>query len=70
MRPLIYQDLAAAHPDVPPSLMLGIHWGTFRQTTEAIDEPLRRTAARLRELGLAEDRLWIARFGETRRVTP
>jgi N-acyl-phosphatidylethanolamine-hydrolysing phospholipase D len=65
----IYQDLAAAHPDVPPSLMLGIHWGTFRLTAEAIDEPPRRTAARWRELGLAEDRLWIARFGETRPVT-
>jgi L-ascorbate metabolism protein UlaG (beta-lactamase superfamily) len=65
----IYQDLAAPHPDVPPALMLAIHWGTFPLTAEPIDEPPRRTAALWRELGLDVDRLWIARFGETRRVT-
>lgn len=63
----IYQDLTAPHPDVAP-LMLGIHWGTFRLTLEPMDEPPRRAAARWLELGLDEDRLWIASFGETRRV--
>jgi N-acyl-phosphatidylethanolamine-hydrolysing phospholipase D len=48
--------------------MLGIHWGTFRLTLEPMDEPPRRTVARWRELGLDHDRLWIAGFGETRRV--
>jgi N-acyl-phosphatidylethanolamine-hydrolysing phospholipase D len=48
--------------------MLGIHWGTFRLTTEPMDEPPRRTLARWREAGLNEARLWIARFGETRRL--
>lgn len=62
----IYQDVTAAHPDAPPPLMLGIHWGTFRLTDEAMDEPPRRTMARWRALGLDEGRLWIARFGETR----
>jgi N-acyl-phosphatidylethanolamine-hydrolysing phospholipase D len=65
----IYQDLTAPHPGAPPPLMLGIHWGTFRLTDEAMDEPPRRAAARWRELGLDEGRLWIARFGETRTVT-
>ena len=65
----IYQDLAAPHADVPPPLMLGIHWGTFRLTAEPMDEPPRRTAARWREAGLDEGRLWIARHGETRRVS-
>jgi N-acyl-phosphatidylethanolamine-hydrolysing phospholipase D len=64
----IYQDLVAPHPDRPLPLMLGIHWGTFRLTDEAMDEPPRRTVARWRELGLDDGRLWIARFGETRRV--
>jgi N-acyl-phosphatidylethanolamine-hydrolysing phospholipase D len=65
----IYQDVAG-----PPGagrrlpLMLGIHWGTFRLTDEPMDEPPARTLACWRELGLAEDRLWIARFGETRLV--
>jgi hypothetical protein len=46
--------------------MLGVHWGTFRLTDEPMDEPPSRAAARWREAGLDEDRLWIAAFGETR----
>jgi N-acyl-phosphatidylethanolamine-hydrolysing phospholipase D len=64
----VYQDLTAPHPEAPPPIMLGIHWGTFRLTLEPMDEPPRRTVARWRELGLDHDRLWIAGFGETRRV--
>jgi len=64
----IYTDLVAVHPQARAPLMLGIHWGTFRLTTEPMDEPPRRVAARWREVGLDVDRLWVARFGETRRV--
>lgn len=64
----IYQDLTAAHSADQLPLMLGIHWGTFRLTDEPMDEPPQRTAARWRALGLDENRLWIARFGETRTV--
>ena len=64
----IYQDIIAAQPVEPHPLMLGIHWGTFRLTDEAMDEPPRRTAERWRLAGLDNDRLWIARFGETRRL--
>jgi N-acyl-phosphatidylethanolamine-hydrolysing phospholipase D len=62
----IYQDLMTPHPHSPAPLMLAIHWGTFRLTTEAMDEPPRLTTKRWREVGLDGDRLWIARFGETR----
>jgi N-acyl-phosphatidylethanolamine-hydrolysing phospholipase D len=62
----IYQDVVAAHPEAPLPLMLGVHWGTFRLTDEPMDEPPRRTLARWRAVGLPEDRLWIAAFGETR----
>jgi len=64
----LYQDLVRPHPGMPPPLMLGIHWGTFRLTDEPMDEPPQRTAARWREVGLDQDRLWIARFGETRHL--
>jgi L-ascorbate metabolism protein UlaG (beta-lactamase superfamily) len=64
----IYQDLTAPHPNASPPLMLGIHWGTFRLTDERMDEPPRRTLARWRELGLNEERLWVAKFGETRSI--
>jgi N-acyl-phosphatidylethanolamine-hydrolysing phospholipase D len=62
----IYEDLIAPHPEAPRPLMLGIHWGTFRLTDEPMDEPPRRTVARWRDAGIDADRLWIARFGETR----
>lgn len=64
----IYEDLVAPHAGMPSPLMLGIHWGTFRLTDEPMDEPPRRTLARWRAIGLDENRLWIARFGETRSV--
>ena len=64
----MYRELVSSHPGAPPPLMLGLHWGTFRLTTEPMDEPPRRTLARWRALGLDEERLWIARFGETRRL--
>ncbi|HEV8123835.1 MAG TPA: MBL fold metallo-hydrolase [Gemmatimonadales bacterium] len=65
----IYQDLVAPHAGKPLPLMLGIHWGTFRLTDEPMDEPPERTVARWRALGLDQDRLWIAAFGETRSLT-
>ena len=66
----IYEDLVAPHRDQPLPVMLGIHWGTFRLTDEPMDEPPRRAAASWRAAGLDERRLWIARFGETRRLAP
>jgi N-acyl-phosphatidylethanolamine-hydrolysing phospholipase D len=65
----IYQDVTTPHPQRRSPLMLGVHWGTFRLTDEPMDEPPRRTLARWREAGIEDERLWIARFGETRRVT-
>jgi N-acyl-phosphatidylethanolamine-hydrolysing phospholipase D len=62
----VYQDVIAPHAGAPRPLMLGVHWGTFRLTDEPMDEPPSRAAARWREAGLDEDRLWIAAFGETR----
>jgi N-acyl-phosphatidylethanolamine-hydrolysing phospholipase D len=61
-------DLRTPHPERPMPLVLAIHWGTFRLTDEAMDEPPRRAMAQWRERGLDPDRLWIARFGETRQL--
>ena len=61
-----YQDILAADADAVAPLMLGIHWGTFRLTDEPLDEPPRRARARWTTEGLSEQRLWMARFGETR----
>jgi N-acyl-phosphatidylethanolamine-hydrolysing phospholipase D len=61
-------DLSNSQPGRPVPLVLGIHWGTFRLTDEPMDEPPRRTAEQWRARGLPVDRLWIARFGETRQL--
>ncbi|HEX4575242.1 MAG TPA: MBL fold metallo-hydrolase [Gemmatimonadales bacterium] len=62
----IYQDVVAPHAHQPLPVMLAIHWGTFRLTDEPMGEPPQRAVARWRAVGLEADRLWIARFGETR----
>jgi hypothetical protein len=63
-----YADITSSHSDHAFPLMLAIHWGTFRLTEEAMDEPPRRAAESWRGKGLDAERLWIARFGETRAV--
>jgi len=65
----IYEDLIGPHRNEPLPIMLGIHWGSFRLTDEPMEEPPQRTRERWRAVGLDEDRLWIARFGETRQLS-
>ncbi|HEX7121094.1 MAG TPA: MBL fold metallo-hydrolase [Gemmatimonadaceae bacterium] len=64
----VYQDITSPHGNAP--LMLALHWGTIRLTDEPMDEPPRRAREQWRALGLPDERLWIARFGETRVVQP
>ena len=66
---LSYHDLtAAAPPGGRPPTLLPIHWGTFRLTDEAVDEPTIRTRQRWREAGFNPEGLWLLAHGETRRV--
>jgi N-acyl-phosphatidylethanolamine-hydrolysing phospholipase D len=60
-----YADVVSARRGASLPLMLGIHWGTFRLTDEPMDEPPRRARVAWRAAGLPDDRLWVARFGET-----
>jgi N-acyl-phosphatidylethanolamine-hydrolysing phospholipase D len=63
----VYEDVRLAHPEAPAPLMLALHWGTFRLTSEPMDEPPRRARAAWHARALDADRLWVARFGESRR---
>jgi N-acyl-phosphatidylethanolamine-hydrolysing phospholipase D len=47
-------------------LMAGMHWGTFKLTDEAMDEPPRRMREVWRETRLPPDELWIPTHGESR----
>ncbi|MFT4096880.1 MAG: MBL fold metallo-hydrolase [Rhodoblastus sp.] len=50
--------------DVDAQDALGCHWGTFRLTDEAIDEPPKRLSIALERAGIAPDRFRAARPGE------
>ena len=49
--------------------MVGMHWGTFKLTDEALDEPPRRAREAWTRRALPDDRLWILAHGETRRTS-
>jgi N-acyl-phosphatidylethanolamine-hydrolysing phospholipase D len=61
-----YEDICSAHPSATRPLMLALHWGTFRLTSEPMDEPPRRAAEQWAARGVDPGLLWIAKFGETR----
>ncbi len=48
------------------SVMVPIHYGTFKLTDEAMDEPPARTRSAWRRAGLPPDNLWLLAHGETR----
>jgi N-acyl-phosphatidylethanolamine-hydrolysing phospholipase D len=48
------------------SRVAAMHWGTFDLADEPLDEPPRRFRAEAERLGLAEDRAWVLKVGETR----
>jgi N-acyl-phosphatidylethanolamine-hydrolysing phospholipase D len=63
-----YRALSGPYADVPSPTMLAIHWGTFRLTDEAAQEPPERVARLWKDAGLSNDKLWVLRHGETRRL--
>jgi N-acyl-phosphatidylethanolamine-hydrolysing phospholipase D len=53
-------DLGARHA-------VGMHWGTFDLTDEALDEPPRRFRTAADRRGIEPERAWVLAVGETRR---
>lgn len=61
-----YRALTRPSGAHPPCLT--VHWGTFRLTDEAVDEPPRRFAELWSQAGLPDSANWTLAFGETRRL--
>ncbi len=62
------QEAVKVHRDVNAKRSLGVHWGTFELTDEALDEPPRSLAAARAADGLGEEDFFVLAIGETRRV--
>lgn len=50
------------------TVMVPMHWGTFKLTDEAMDEPPLRLRTAWRDAKLPDDRLWILAHGESRSI--
>ena len=55
------------HLDLAARRSIGIHWGTFALTDEALDEPPRALETARRQRGLADEAFTVMAIGETRR---
>lgn len=60
------EEAGQAFLDVRARALLPIHWGTFRLSDEAMDEPPRRIRAFFEAQALDPGRLWLGDLGETR----
>jgi N-acyl-phosphatidylethanolamine-hydrolysing phospholipase D len=60
------EEAVRAAVDVGARHVVGMHWGTFDLTDEALDEPPRRFRAAAAAAGMG-DRAWTLAVGETRR---
>ncbi|HEX5683420.1 MAG TPA: MBL fold metallo-hydrolase [Ideonella sp.] len=56
------------HQDLGARRSLGVHWGTFELTDEALDEPPRQLILERSAAGLAENDFFVLAVGETRRI--
>ena len=60
------EEAVRAHLDLRPGRSLGMHFGTFQLTDEAIDEPVFALRQARAQAGVAEGDFGVLGFGETR----
>lgn len=64
------EEAIKIHRDLGAKRSLGVHWGTFELTDEALDEPPRVLAQLRAEQGISDDEFFVLAIGETRLVPP
>lgn len=64
------EEVVRVHRDLAAKSSLGIHWGTFSMSDEALDEPPRALAAARKAQGVADSAFFTLALGETRILPP
>ncbi len=64
------QEAVKIHHDLGAKRSMGVHWGTFELTDEALDEPPRSLAAERQAKALSDDTFFVLAIGETRLIQP
>jgi len=62
------EEAVKIHRDLGAKRSLGVHWGTFALTDEALDEPPRSLERVARAHGLDAEEFFVLAVGETRLV--
>ena len=60
------EEAVRAHLDLRPRLSIGMHFGTFQLTDEAIAEPLRALERAREAHGVSPETFGVLDFGETK----
>jgi len=56
------------HLELGAKRSVGVHWGTFQLTDEALDEPPQQLAQARSAKGLADEQFFVMAIGETRKL--
>lgn len=62
------EEAVRIHQDVQSRLSVAMHWGSFRLTLEAMDQPPKDLAQALAAAGIPPEKFLVMRHGETRRL--